>query len=143
MSSVGERRFFEELSHLLNKSVIVETVNGKVYSGILSGVNASSMSICLTDAKDQSGRNIYKLFINGSAILEIYSAEKPFDLEALAMRLERVFPRMVKLVEGSGTIVVMDKIRVGEGGLLEGSGPTAERVKRIYEEFVRERSKAP
>ncbi|MEM3575064.1 MAG: LSM domain-containing protein, partial [Candidatus Bathyarchaeia archaeon] len=110
MSSVGERRFFEELSQLLNKNVTVETINGKVYSGILSGVNASSMSICLTDAKDQGGRSIYKLFINGSAILEIYSAEKPFDLEALAMRLERVFPRMVKLVEGSGTIVVMDKI---------------------------------
>jgi small nuclear ribonucleoprotein (snRNP)-like protein len=142
LSGVGERRFFEELSRLLNKDVTVETVNGKVYSGVLSGVNASSMSVCLTDAKDQSGRNIHKLFINGSAILEVYSAEKPFDLEALAARLERVFPRMVKVVEGSGTIVVMDKIRVGEGGLIEGSGPTAERVKKVYEEFVRERPKA-
>jgi hypothetical protein len=67
--------------------------------------------------------------------------EKPFDLQALADRVERVFPRMVKIVEGAGVILVMDKIRLSENGIIEGSGPAAERVQRVYEEFVKDQGK--
>jgi hypothetical protein len=44
---------------------------------------------------------------------------------------------MVKVSEGAGIIVVMDRIRVSEKGILEGSGPAAERVQKVYEEFIR------
>jgi hypothetical protein len=71
----------------------------------------------------------------------MYSVERPFALQALADRIERVFPRMVRLVEGAGVIVVMDKIRLGEKGLIEGSGPAAERVQKVYEEFMKEHPK--
>ena len=111
MASVAERKFMEELSILLQKNVTVQTASGKSYTGILSGVDANTMNICLSDARDETGQPIHKLFLNGQTVLQILSIEKPFDLRSLAERLERVFPRMVKTIEEAGVIVVMDKIR--------------------------------
>jgi len=142
MSSVAERRFREELSLLLQKLVAVHTSSGKTFTGTLCGVDANTLSICLANVKDESGKDTGRLFINGRAILEVYGLEMPFDLRSLAERLERVFPKMVKIVEEAGVIVVMDKIRVTEKGLIEGRGPAAERVQRVYEEFMRERERS-
>jgi hypothetical protein len=68
--------------------------------------------------------------------------EKPFDLKGLAERLNRVFPELVKVREDIGAIIVMDKIKVTEKGVVEGSGLAAERVKAIFDEFVRESRKS-
>jgi len=141
MASVAERKFMEELSILLQKTVTVQTASGKSYTGILSGVDANTMNICLSDARDETGQPIHKLFLNGQTVLQILSIEKPFDLRSLAERLERVFPRMVKTIEDAGVIVVMDKIRITEKGIIEGSGPAAERVQKVYDEFMKERAK--
>ncbi len=141
MASVAERRFMEELSTLLQKSVTVQTASGKRYTGILSGVDADTMNMCLSDARDETGQPIHKLFLNGQTVLQILSIEKPFDLRSLGERLERVFPRMVKTIEEAGVIVVMDKIRISEKGIIEGSGPAAERVQKVYDEFMKERAK--
>jgi hypothetical protein len=64
--------------------------------------------------------------------------EKPFDLKALADRVEKVFPTMVKLYEDKGFIWVMDKVKLTENGVVEGSGPAAERVQKVYEQFIGE-----
>ena len=40
-----------------------------------------------------------------------------------------------------GAIIVMDKIKVTQTGIEEGSGLAADRVKAIYDEFVRETKK--
>ncbi len=136
---MSDRKFMEELAMLLDKNVTVETVQGKKYSGTLSGVDTKTLTLCLTEAKDEQGKVIRKLFLAGGTISQVYSTEKPFALVALAERLERVFPRMVRVMEGAGVIVVMDKIRVTEKGIVEGSGPSAERVQRVYEEFMREK----
>jgi len=141
MASVAERKFMEELAILLQKTVTVQTSSGKSYTGILSGVDANTMNICLSDARDETGQPIHKLFLNGQTVLQILSVEKPFDLRSLAERLERVFPRMVKTIEEAGVIVVMDKIRITEKGIIEGSGPAAERVQKVYDEFMKERAK--
>jgi len=141
MASVAERKFMEELSILLQKTITVQTASGKSYTGILSGVDANTMNICLSNARDETGQPIHKLFLNGQTVLQILSVEKPFDLRSLAERLERVFPRMVKTIEEAGVIVVMDKIRITEKGIIEGSGPAAERVQRVYDEFMKERAK--
>ncbi len=140
MSSIAERKFREELSSLLQKVVMVHTTDGKNYTGILSGVDTETMSICLTGAKNDTENIIDKLFLNGNTVLQVYTIEKGFDLRSLAERLERVFPRMVKLIEEAGVIIVMDKIRVTEEGIVEGRGPAAERVQKIYEEFLKEKS---
>lgn len=138
MSTLSERRFMEELTSMIQKNVMVFTTLGKSYTGILSGVEINTMSICLTNAKDQDGKNIYRIIIYGGVISEIREIEKPFDLKGLAERLERVFPRMVKVIEDAGVIVVMDKIRITANGVIEGTGPAAERAKKVYEEFIKE-----
>jgi small nuclear ribonucleoprotein (snRNP)-like protein len=139
--SLAERKFREELSSLLQKTVTVHTTFGKNYVGTLTGIDVNTMSICLSDVKNEKGMSVHKLFINGQAILQIYSVEKPFNLNSLAERLERVFPKMVKVIEEAGVIVVMNKIRVTEKGIIEGSGPAAERVQKVYEEFIKEHAK--
>ncbi|MEM3061884.1 MAG: Lsm family RNA-binding protein [Candidatus Bathyarchaeia archaeon] len=138
MSLAVERKFKQELLSLLNKNVTVKTTYGKEYSGILSSIDAETMSLCLVGVEKEGEEPIHKVIINGAAILQILSKEKPFDLHAFAERLERVFPRMVKLIEEAGVIVVMDKVRVTEKGIIEGSGPAAERVQKVYEEFIKE-----
>jgi len=141
LSSAADRKFSEELALLLQKAIVVETSSGKRYTGVLSGVDTDTLTVCISDCTDESGKTVHKLFITGRSIAQMYSVEKPFALQALADRLERVFPRMVRLVEGAGVIVVMDKIRLGEKGLIEGSGPAAERVQKVYEEFMKEQHK--
>jgi len=141
LSSTADRKFSEELALLLQKTVIVETNSGKRYTGILSGVDTDALSICISNCTDESGRMAHRLFLTGHSIAQLYTMEKPFDLQSLADRLERVFPRMVRMVEGAGVIVVMDKIRLSEKGIIEGTGPAAERVQKVYEEFMKEQVK--
>ncbi|MEM2849226.1 MAG: Lsm family RNA-binding protein [Candidatus Bathyarchaeia archaeon] len=138
MSLVSRSRFAEEAASLLNKTVTVITVDGKRYTGVLTGFDPDRLNLSLRDARDEKGVTMYRLIINGAVIAQIYTSERPLNLRNLADRLERVFPRLVKLYEDQGVIVVMDKIRVTEKGVVEGSGPAAERVQRIYEEFIKE-----
>jgi len=140
MSSLPDRKFMEEITSLLQKSVTIISTDGKNYTGILSGVDSHSLNVCLTDAKDEAGKVFHKFFLNGDRVAQIFSSEKPFNLQALALRLERVFPRMIKVNEGAGIIVVMDRIRVSEKGLVEGTGPAAERVQKVYDEFIRDQT---
>jgi len=142
MSSLPDRRFMEEITSLLQKVVTVLTPDGKSHTGVLSGVDSHSLNLCLTDVKEDSGRVVHKLFLNGSTVTQIFSSEKPFALQALADRLEHVFPRMVKVNVGAGVILVMDRIRVSEKGILEGSGPASERVQKVYDEFIRGQAQA-
>ena len=136
--SIAQRKFFTEVAALVDSSVVVSTTTGKTYSGTLIGVNPDSLSLCLTDVKDEEGKVLHRVFLNGSVVAEVLSVEKPFDLKALAERLEKVFPTMVKLYEDNGFIWVMNKVKVTEKGVVEGSGPAAERVQSVYEHFMSE-----
>jgi len=136
--SVAKRKFFGEIGALVNKTVMVITVHGKKYSGTLSGIDPESMSLSLSEAKDEKGTQTHKVFLNGSIIAQIFTIEKPFDLKALSERLEKVFPTMIKLYEDKGFIWVMEKVKVTEKGVMEGSGPIAERAQRVYDLFTKE-----
>jgi len=136
--SVAKRKFFGEIGALVDKTVMVIMVNGKKYSGTLSGIDPESMSLSLSEAKDEKGTTTHKVFLNGSIIAQIFTIEKPFDLKALSTRLEKVFPTMIKLYEDEGFIWVMEKIKVTEKGVVEGSGPIAERAQRVYDLFSKE-----
>ena len=136
--SVAKRKFFGEIGALVNKAVMVITINDKKYSGTLSGIDPESMSLSLSEAKDEKGTQMHKVFLNGSIIAQIFTIEKPFDLKALSERLEKVFPTMIKLYEDEGFIWVMEKIKVTEKGVVEGSGPIAERAQRVYDLFGKE-----
>jgi small nuclear ribonucleoprotein (snRNP)-like protein len=136
--SVAKRKFVGEIGTLVDRIVMVITVNGKKYSGTLSGIDPDSLSLSLSDAKDEKGTKTHKVFLNGSTVAEIFTIEKPFDLKALSERLEKVFPTMIKLYEDQGFIWVMEKIKVTEKGVVEGSGPIAERAQRVYDLFSKE-----
>lgn len=136
--SVAQRRFFTEVSALADRNVIVASTTGKTFNGTLVGINPDNLSLCLANAKDEEGRTLHRVFLNGSVVAQILSVEKPFDLKALADRLEKVFPTMIKLYEDKGFIWVMDKVKVTEKGVVEGSGPAAERVEKIYALFMGE-----
>jgi small nuclear ribonucleoprotein (snRNP)-like protein len=136
--SVAQRRYFNEVSALADRHVIVTTTAGKTFSGMLIGINPDSLSLCLAEAKDDEGKVLHRVFLNGAVVAQIFSVEKPFDLKALADRLEKVFPTMVKLYEDKGFIWVMDKVKLTEKGVVEGSGPAAERVQKVYEQFIGE-----
>jgi small nuclear ribonucleoprotein (snRNP)-like protein len=137
---VAQRKFFGEIGALLEKSVIVVTINGKSYTGSLVGINPDTLSLCLAEAKDDKGHAMHRVVLSGNVVAQILAVEKPFDLKALAERLEKVFPTMVKLYEDKGFIWVMDKVKVTEKGVVEGTGPAAERVQKVYSLFVREGS---
>ncbi|MGC8832296.1 MAG: Lsm family RNA-binding protein, partial [Thermoproteota archaeon] len=57
-----------------------------------------------------------------------------------AERIERVFPKMVQNNDEAGVIIVMNRIRVTENGVIEGSGLAAEKVSEIYNDFIKESS---
>lgn len=134
MAGVVTRKFGEEELQFLGKKVSVETSDHKVYNATLTGIN-EKLDVVLDNVE---GQGIAKLIINGAFVKEIRLMEKPFDFKALAERLSRVFPGLVKTREDVGAIIVMDKIKVTQSGVEEGSGLAAERVRSIYDEFMRE-----
>lgn len=138
MLSVSQRRFITEVSALVDKTVSVVTMDGKSYVGSLVGIDPDHLSLCLAEAKDDKGKLIHRVILNGSVVAQILAIEKPFDLKALADRLEKVFPTLVKLYEDKGFIWVMEKIKVTEKGVIEGSGPAAERVQKVHAQFMSE-----
>jgi len=134
--SVAQRRFFTEVSALADRNVMVATTTGKTFTGSLVGINPDSLSLCLAEAMDEEKKLLHRVVLNGSVVAHIVSVEKPFDLKALADRLEKVFPTMVRLYEDKGFIWVMDKVKLTEKGVVEGSGPAADRVQKVYEQFM-------
>jgi len=136
--STAQRRFLSEVATLLDKKVTVATADEKTFNGTLIGINPENMSLCLSEAKDEKGQLLHRVVLNGNAVAKIFAVEKPFDLKALADRLEKVFPTMVKLYEDKGFIWVMEKVKVTEKGVIEGTGPAAERVQKVYEQFTSE-----
>jgi len=136
--SMAKRKFFGEIAALLDKMVMVVTMDGKKYSGTLAGIDPETLSLCLSEAKDDKGTYLHRVFLNGNTIAQVFTVEKPFDLKALSERLDKVFPTMVRLYEDKGFIWVMDKVKVTEKGVVEGAGPAAERVQKVYDLFVKE-----
>ncbi len=135
--SVAQRKFLTEVATLVDKPVTVNTTTGKNFIGTLVGIT-DNLSVCIAEAKDETGKVSHRVFLSGNVVAQIASTEKPFDLKTLAGRLEKVFPTMVKLYEDQGFVWVMDKVKLTERGVVEGSGPAAERVQRVYDQFKSE-----
>jgi small nuclear ribonucleoprotein (snRNP)-like protein len=137
MSAVVTRRFGEETLQFIGKKVAVETSDNKVYNGTLAAID-DKLDVVLDNVE---GHGILKVILNGAYVKEIRLMEKPFDFKALADRLSRVFPGLVKIREDVGAIIVMDKIKVTQFGVEEGSGLAADRVKSIFDDFMKETKK--
>ena len=140
MAAVTGRKFFEELGQLVGKPVVVEDAAGKTYEGNLLGFDTQSMSLALGSVKGTSGTLYHRLFLTGNNIAKIMATDTPFNLDGLKERLDRVFPNMIQYFPEAGVLVVMNKIRVNETGVIEGTGPAASRVQDIYNRFIQETS---
>jgi len=138
MAAIISRKFGEEILAFLGKRVSVETSEGRIYKGGLAAID-EKLDLILENIEGSD--NVSRMILNGSFVKEVRLLEKPFDLHALADRLNKVFPGLVKVRDDIAAIIVMDKIKVTEKGLAEGTGLAAERVKAIYDEFVKETRK--
>jgi small nuclear ribonucleoprotein (snRNP)-like protein len=141
LSTIGNRRFTEEMVGMVGRRVSVTTGDGRQYQGDLLGID-EKLNLILGSVTG-AGENSLKVLLNGTFVKEIVLLEKPFDLRALNERLSRAFPGMTKLREDIGAIIVMDTIKVTEKGVVEGMDRlSATRVKQIYDEFARETSQS-
>jgi small nuclear ribonucleoprotein (snRNP)-like protein len=97
MSAVASRRFFDELGLLIDKPVRVEDGKGNTYDGVLLAFDGGSLSVVLGEVAGEQGTKIHRIFIYGSTITKISASERPFNLQGLVERLERVFPNMTRI----------------------------------------------
>lgn len=139
MSSMVFRRFGEEVASFVGKSVSVETKDAKTYTGRLAAID-ERLNLVL-EGVSGAGEGVYKLVVNGGSVREIRLVERPFDLKGLAERLNRVFPGLVSERDDLGVLMVMEKVKVTEKGV-EGSGIAADKVRSIFDEYVRETKKS-
>jgi len=126
---------------MLDKLIRVSTSSGQSFEGKLTAYSPTDYGLWLLEAQDKEGILHPKIFISGAIVSTIELLEKGLDLEKLADRINRLFPNMVKYVKQANTVVVMDRIRVTADGVVEGTGPAAEKVQKIYEEFVSDEAK--
>jgi len=131
LSAAPARRFVEELGTFTGRKVQVETTDGRKYDGILLGIS-ENLSLVLSGYEG----GMFKVALNGAQVKEIKLVEKPFDLKMLAEAINKVFPGLVRLREDIGAIIVMDKIKVTESGVVEGTGPSADRIRQVYEIYL-------
>ena len=137
--STSSRRFFRELISLLESPVNVIMTSGKTHGGILKGFDVNTLSLVLANAKDNEGNLAHRVFINGNNIVELVKTEEPFDLKGLAEELQKIFPPgEVKYLEDARIISILNKIRITEKGV-EGTGPIAERVRKVYDHYFEEK----
>ena len=137
MATVTSRKFFDELGMLVGKPVAVVDTQGKTFDGDLLGYDINTLSLCLGNVNTERGK-VHRLFLSGANITRILASERPFNIEGLKERLEKVFPNMVQLFPEAGVVVVMGKIRLNETGVIDGTGPAADRVKDIFQRFKAE-----
>ena len=139
MSALASKRFSDELSSLLGRRVRVSLSSGAAFEGTVIALNPSDYSLWLGEAR-REGELYDRVFVSGRSIECLMVLEAGPDLSKLAERLNRVFPNMVRYIREADVILVMDRIRVTREGVVEGTGPAAERVRKIYEEWKSEES---
>jgi len=140
LSKEAQRKFLLDLAELLERPVVIITKDGKTFEGVLSGFDHPSLNISLLDVK-VSNKTYPKVIIKGDVIAEIIAKEKPlFDAREFARILERYFPNLVKVYEETGIVVIGEKIKVTEKGV-EGVGPIADRVRKLFNDYIESKEK--
>jgi len=136
------RNLISELASLIGNIVKVKLVDGTIYEGKLIGMDIGSkltLHLVLQDAKCSDGNTYYKVFINGSRVSEIISAERPlFDPEEFAKLVQTKLnlpPGTVRVLKETGTVIIYDRYKVSLNGV-EGSGGLASKIYSVWEEYM-------
>ena len=129
------RSFNTELGSLLDKVVKVYLDKDKFFVGQLKGVS-ETQDLILINAKNEKNKDFPKLLIRSTYYNFVSVEEEPFPMQALSDRIATIFSKgHVNYIEDQNIISILNgKIIVDENGV-RGSGPSAERVKKIYDQF--------
>ena len=129
------RQYNTELGTLIDKIVKVYLENDKFFVGQLKGISEDS-NLILVNAKNEKKKSFPKLFIRNLYYNFISLEEEPFPMIALADRIATIFSKgHVKYIDDQNIISILSgKIIVDEKGV-RGEGPSADRVRKIYDQF--------
>jgi small nuclear ribonucleoprotein (snRNP)-like protein len=129
------RQYNTELGLLIDKIVKVYLEQDKFFVGQLKGVSEDS-DIILMNAKNEKNKTFPKILIRNRYYNYISVEEEPFPMQALADRIATIFSKgHVNYIEDQNIISILNgKIIVDENGV-RGTGPSADRVKKIYDQF--------
>ncbi|MCX8185181.1 MAG: Lsm family RNA-binding protein [Sulfolobales archaeon] len=144
--SEATRRLRQELYSLLDHVILVRLSDGTRYEGRLKGIDVDGLTLhlVLEDVRDSSGSELPKVFVSGSRISEIILKEKAVfnakEFAAYAVDRLKVRPDAVKVDEISNVVRFLDRYVVSEKGV-EGSGPFAEKLYSVWQEYLESKSK--
>ncbi|MFX1417390.1 MAG: Lsm family RNA-binding protein [Promethearchaeota archaeon] len=129
------RQYNTELGTLIDKIVKVYLDKDKFFVGQLKGISEDS-NLILINAKNEKNKSFPKLFIRNNFYNFVSLEEEPFPMIALADRIATIFSKgHVNYIEDQNIISILSgKIIVDENGV-RGEGPSADRVRKIYEQF--------
>ncbi|TFG07866.1 MAG: hypothetical protein EU539_03855 [Promethearchaeota archaeon] len=129
------RQYNTELGLLIDKIVKVYLDEDKFFVGQLKGISDDS-NLVLINVKNEKSKSFPKVLIRSSFYNYLSLEEEPFPMQALADRIATIFSKgHVDFKEEQNVISILNgKIIVDENGV-RGSGPSAERVKKIFEQF--------
>ncbi|MFW9881510.1 MAG: Lsm family RNA-binding protein [Candidatus Thorarchaeota archaeon] len=129
------RQYNTELGLLIDKIVKVYLDKDKFFVGQLKGISEDS-NLILVNAKNEKNKSFPKLFIRSNFYSYVSLEEEPFPMVALADRIATIFSKgHVNYIEDQNIISILSgKIIVDEKGV-RGEGPSADRVRKIYEQF--------
>jgi len=129
------RQYNTELGLLIDKVVKVYLEKDKFFVGTLKGVSEDS-NLILINAKNEKNKDFPKLLIRSSFYNFVSVEEEPFPMQALSDRIATIFSKgHVNYIADQNIISILNgKIIVDENGV-RGTGPSADRVKKIYDQF--------
>ena len=129
------RQYNTELGTLIDKIVKVYVDKDKFFVGQLKGISEDS-NLILINVKNEKSKSFPKLFIRSNFYKFVSLEEEPFPMQALADRIATIFTKgHVDYIEDQNIISILSgKIIVDENGV-RGEGPSADRVRKIYEQF--------
>ncbi len=129
------RQYNTELGLLIDKIVKVYLDDDKFFVGQLKGISEDS-NLILINVKNEKKKTFPKMLVKSSYYNYVSLEEDPFPMQALADRIAKIFsPGHVDLKEDQSVISILNgKIIVDEEGV-RGSGPSADRVRKIFEAF--------
>ena len=129
------RQYNTELGLLIDKIVKVYLDKDKFFVGQLKGVSEDS-NLILLNAKNEKKISFPKLFIRSNFYNFVSLEDEPFPMKALAVRIATIFSKgHVNYIEDQNIISILNGKIIVEEDEVRGSGPSAERVKKIFEQF--------
>ncbi|WP_440060104.1 Lsm family RNA-binding protein [Thermogladius sp. 4427co] len=140
----ASRRLIGELSALIEKNIKVVLADGRYYQGRLVGFDTPSLNLLLQNAVDDKGNRYPKVIVKGERVSEIIVLEIPlFDPEefrSIVVREMKIPEHLVKVIPEARVVEVQGRYRVSERGV-EGTGPIAETLYRLLEQYLESRRK--